>query len=310
MPSAIFLRHDRAGDQRDRLDRAGHVAQGVELAVGRGQVAARRADDRADVGRAGARRRSRDRSERNPGIASSLSRVPPVWPEPAPGELRHGRPAGGHQRAQRQGDLVADAAGGVLVDRRPTETDDRSRRVARADHRVGPGGQLARGQAAEEDGHAAAPTPARRPRSPRGVGVEEPADLLVGEVGRRRAWPRSPRRRRCSPARLAARGRRRGRRRRGAGRRGSWAPPRPGPPRCPRRRARDSSWRQRPQGASGAPSPATTPRPPAARRRWRQVRSQPHSAQSVRPSSRSPRCTRRRCGRRRRGRRRPTRTPE
>ena len=33
-----LLRHDRRGDQRDRLDGAGHVPQGVELAVGRGQL--------------------------------------------------------------------------------------------------------------------------------------------------------------------------------------------------------------------------------------------------------------------------------
>ena len=30
-----LLAHDRAGNQRDGLDRAGHIAQGVELLVGR-----------------------------------------------------------------------------------------------------------------------------------------------------------------------------------------------------------------------------------------------------------------------------------
>ena len=44
-----LLRHDRAGDERDRLDRAGDVAQRVELAVGRRQVGAGRVDHRADV---------------------------------------------------------------------------------------------------------------------------------------------------------------------------------------------------------------------------------------------------------------------
>jgi hypothetical protein len=49
-----LLAHDRAGDQRDRLDRAGDVAQRVQLAVGRGQPVAGRADHRADLLAAGA----------------------------------------------------------------------------------------------------------------------------------------------------------------------------------------------------------------------------------------------------------------
>ena len=44
-----LLAHDRAGDEGDRLDRAGHVPQGVELAVGGSQALARRADHPADV---------------------------------------------------------------------------------------------------------------------------------------------------------------------------------------------------------------------------------------------------------------------
>ena len=44
-----LLRHDARGDQRDRLDRAGDVAQRVELLVGRSEARAGGADDRADV---------------------------------------------------------------------------------------------------------------------------------------------------------------------------------------------------------------------------------------------------------------------
>ena len=40
-------------------------------------------------------------------------------PEPAPGQLRHRDAAGRHQRGERQGDLVAHPAGGVLVGGRP-----------------------------------------------------------------------------------------------------------------------------------------------------------------------------------------------
>ena len=44
-----LLAHDRRGDERDGLDGAGDVAQGVELLVGRRQAVTRRADDGADV---------------------------------------------------------------------------------------------------------------------------------------------------------------------------------------------------------------------------------------------------------------------
>ena len=44
-----LLRHDARGDERDRLDRAGDVAQRVELLVGRGEARAGGADHRADV---------------------------------------------------------------------------------------------------------------------------------------------------------------------------------------------------------------------------------------------------------------------
>ena len=43
-----LLAHDRAGDQRDRLDGGRDVAQGVELAVGGSEPVAGRGDDRAD----------------------------------------------------------------------------------------------------------------------------------------------------------------------------------------------------------------------------------------------------------------------
>ena len=118
VPSAIFLLMIERRDQRDRLDGAGDVAQRVELLVGRGQPVAGRADHRADrlelrehllVGQR--RPPARDRLElveRAAGVA-----------EPAPGQLGHGDAARRDQRRQRQRDLVADAAGRVLVGGRP-----------------------------------------------------------------------------------------------------------------------------------------------------------------------------------------------
>jgi hypothetical protein len=53
-------------------------------------------------------------------MLSSLSSVPPVWPRPRPDSFGHGHPERGDQRRDDQRHLVADAAGGVLVDDRPT----------------------------------------------------------------------------------------------------------------------------------------------------------------------------------------------
>ena len=52
----------------------------------------------------------------SPGIDSSLSSVPPVWPRPRPGDHRHVDAAGGGQRGQDEARLVAHAARRVLVD--------------------------------------------------------------------------------------------------------------------------------------------------------------------------------------------------
>ena len=120
VPSAIFLLMIERRDQRDRLDGAGHVAQRVELLVGRRQPGAGRADHRADVlelaqhllvGQVGPP--AGDRLELVEGAAGVA--------EAAAGQLRHRDPAGGDQRGQRQRDLVADAAGRVLVGGRPRQ---------------------------------------------------------------------------------------------------------------------------------------------------------------------------------------------
>ena len=83
-PLRDLLAHDRRADERDALDRAGDVAQRVQLLVGRGDLlglADHRAAHRRQ--RRAAAHRARGRS-RKPGIASSLSSVPPVCPSPRP----------------------------------------------------------------------------------------------------------------------------------------------------------------------------------------------------------------------------------
>src|SRR5699024_962610 len=109
-----LLRHDRAGYQRDAVDGVGDVAQRVELLVRRGEAGSGGADHAAgvveDLGEPHAgqvRLPAGDRLELVEGAAGV--------PEAACGQLRYRDPVGRHERGERQGDLVADADGGVLV---------------------------------------------------------------------------------------------------------------------------------------------------------------------------------------------------
>ena len=56
-------------------------------------------------------------STRKPGMDSSLSSVPPVWPRPRPDILTNAAARRRHQRHEHDGRLVAHAAGAVLVHR-------------------------------------------------------------------------------------------------------------------------------------------------------------------------------------------------
>ena len=116
VPSAIFFDMMLEADQRDRLDGSGDIAQRVLfLSAGASpepaaqitaptspcicanissfESAARRPGDRLEL------------VERSAGVAQT-----------APRQLGDGDPEGCHQRSQRQRDLVAHTAGGVLVD--------------------------------------------------------------------------------------------------------------------------------------------------------------------------------------------------
>ena len=152
-----LLAHDRGGDQRDGLHRAGDVPQGVELLVGRGQSGAGRADDRADVLQLGQHflvaqcgAPARDRLElvqRAAGVA-----------EAAAGELRHGNAEDRHQRSQRQGDLVPHPAGRVLVGRRLHAAVGAAQAgevhpLAGGDHGRRPARNFGPVHAVEQDGH-------------------------------------------------------------------------------------------------------------------------------------------------------------
>ena len=187
-PGGELLGEDGADDQRDRLDRARRVADGVQTAVG-GREPARLADDRAaDAGH----RRAQPAGVRSDVIAGDrlelVQRAARVAQAP-PGDHRHRGPAGGHDRRQQQAHLVADAAGRVLVQHRavdagPVPLQD----VARARHRAGQRHALVRRHAPQEDRH--------RQRAHLGV-----AHRAVGDARHQlldlRA-PTAPRRRACA----------------------------------------------------------------------------------------------------------------
>ena len=63
---------------------------------------------------------------RKPGIDSSLSSVPPVWPSPRPLIFPNGTPQAATIGADGERRLVADAAGRVLVDDLAAERAPRS----------------------------------------------------------------------------------------------------------------------------------------------------------------------------------------
>ena len=124
-----------------------------------------------------------------PGMVSSLSSVPPVWPRLTAGDHGDadaggsagwvGEAGGGEDGGDEEGGLVAYAAGGVLVDGEGVEgrgVED----LAGEAHGGGEVGELLRGEAAEEDGH--------EKRGDLGVGdgavdyaVDEVLDLGGGE---------------------------------------------------------------------------------------------------------------------------------
>jgi hypothetical protein len=139
-PGGELLGEDRGDDERDRLDRAGGVADGVEpLSAGaRSPVWPMIAQP---ASRTVATKRSRSRRRVVAGDRVELVERAAGVAQPAPGDHRHRAAAGGDDRRQQQRDLVADAAGRVLVDDwagrgprsapRPSASSRRSARRAR-----------------------------------------------------------------------------------------------------------------------------------------------------------------------------------
>jgi hypothetical protein len=146
-----LLRRDRAGDQRDRLDGAGDVAERVEPAVGRSQARAGGGDDAAGLSQ---RVYGLLRGQAGPEAGDGLELVQGAAgvPEAPAGQLRDRGPAGRHQRSQDQAYLVPHAAGRVLVNGGAGEAAE-VQAIAGIDHGGGPGPELLGVKPLEVDGH-------------------------------------------------------------------------------------------------------------------------------------------------------------
>lgn len=146
-----LLAHDGGRDQGDRLDRARDVAQSVHLPI-RGHQRIRLPNDAApDLAHATDEPTHRQVGAKT-GDGLHLVQRPAGVPEPTARDHGHANPARRDQRCQRNGDLVPDAARGVLVHLgagNAGEVHD----LARVDHGLGPHGQLGRVQAAPADRH-------------------------------------------------------------------------------------------------------------------------------------------------------------
>ena len=111
-----LLRHDRGRDQRQDVHRRGHVAERVELLVGRarGRRSGRRS--RARPSSPGSTNWSMRELDVEAGDRLELVERAAGVAEPAAAHLPDRHAAGGDDRADGDRGLVADAAGRVLVD--------------------------------------------------------------------------------------------------------------------------------------------------------------------------------------------------
>ena len=150
-PGGQLLGEDRRGDQGDGLHRRGDVADRVEALVGWGQVGGLADDRTAGLG---------DRPPEGldvrlrpvAGNGVQLVEGATGMAQAAARDHRHRGAAGGQDRGQGQADLVADAAGRMLVQHRPLFPRP-VQHPARGHHGAGQGHALLALQAPEKDRH-------------------------------------------------------------------------------------------------------------------------------------------------------------
>ena len=143
--------HDGRRDERQRIDRRGHITQRIELFIGRRQIAGLADDGYADILdllHKGVRRKRRLVAGDGFELVDRAARVA----EAPAGHLGHLAAETRDNRCNDQRRLVADAAGGVLVNGFIAEPAQ-IHCVARAHHRIGQDGSLVIGHTLVEHRH-------------------------------------------------------------------------------------------------------------------------------------------------------------
>ena len=102
MPSASFLAHDTASNQRDALNRSGYITQRVHALVGRGNIFGLSDEVQGCVFAAPVRIVQDPDVRLKPVMDSNLSSVPPLWPSPRPDIMGYRNTAGRHDGRQNQ----------------------------------------------------------------------------------------------------------------------------------------------------------------------------------------------------------------
>ena len=148
-----LLRHDARRDQRDAVDGRGHVAQRVELLVGRHEIGGRADDRHADVAHLGDELVEAE-LDAEAGDRLELVERPTGVAEAASAHLPERDAAGGDDRRDGDRRLVADASGRVLVDDATAELLRHVDGLAAPDECLGHRERLGARQAAEHDRHA------------------------------------------------------------------------------------------------------------------------------------------------------------
>ncbi len=184
-----LLAQDAGGDQGYAVHRGRQVADGVQAPVGRGQGVAG-----ADDGAAGGLQRGHQ--ARSAGLAAvagqgfELVQRAAGVAQAAAADHGHddacGRPGGSHHGRQDEAELVAHAAGAVLVEHRAAEAAQRGaapvQHAAGLRHGLGQGRGLGAVHAAPDDGHGQGSGLAVAPGT-----IHQPADEVLDLCGAQRA---------------------------------------------------------------------------------------------------------------------------
>jgi hypothetical protein len=150
-PFGELLREDRRGNEGNARDRARHVAQSIELLVSRHHRLILTGDGNADgLHLLDNAFRMELRGEAGDGL--QFVERSSSDPETAAGNHRHAETQAGEQRRERQGDLVADAAGGVFV-HDGTRIGGELEHVAGIAHGQRQRARFSVGHATKENGH-------------------------------------------------------------------------------------------------------------------------------------------------------------